>query len=78
MKQTLALLGAFLILCFCAGCGRGTSANGSETAPTVEEETAEKVQMEEQAGENAEQPEETADSPDDSETVTEAETVPEE
>ena len=78
MKQTLALLGAFLILCFCAGCGRGTSANGSETAPTVEEETAEKVQMEEQAGENAEQPEETADSPDDSETVTEAETVEEE
>ena len=78
MKKKLALLGAFLILCFAVGCGGGTPANDNETAPAVEEETAEAVQTEEQSEEqteeDAEQSEEVAEVPDDVESSNSTET----
>ena len=73
MKKKLALLGAFLILCFAAGCGGGTPANDGDNAPAVEEETAEAAQTEEQSAEPTEEAAETADPPADVETVPEEE-----
>ena len=77
MKKKLALLGAFLILCFATGCNGGTQSNDGETAPAVGEETTGAVQTEEQSEEQTEeeaaQSEEAAEVPVDAETVTEDE-----